>query len=264
MRFDKRKAFGQHFLVNAKVIEGIVASALNAVNKYPGATFLEIGPGDGALTLELIKRLPEKTEFFVSEVDRDLIAHWSRNTRIQKLIEGDFVKEADATLALRESFVIVSNLPYSAGTAILSRLIEYPQKVHHMTLMFQKEVADRIAAKAGSTDRGSLSIDVQNRFHVERILVVPPAAFRPPPKVYSAVVVLKPREEPQIDLKGREKEWTELLRLAFGQRRKTLKNALSMSQPWSDALLKSGVSLTSRAQELDFSQWRSIWSARFC
>ncbi len=263
MRFDKRKAFGQHFLVNIKVIEGIVVSALNAVNEHPDATLLEIGPGDGALTLELVKRLPAKTEFFVSEVDRDLIAHWSREPRIQRMIEGDFVKEAEATLAERESFVIVSNLPYSAGTAILSQLIEHPKKVRQMTLMFQKEVADRVAAKAGSTDRGSLSIDVQNRFHVERILIVPPTAFRPPPKVHSAVVVLKPRIEFQINVSGREKEWTELLRLAFGQRRKTLKNALSMSQPWSDALLKSGVSLTSRAQELDFSEWRAIWSARF-
>jgi 16S rRNA (adenine1518-N6/adenine1519-N6)-dimethyltransferase len=263
MRFDKRKAFGQHFLVNAKVIEGIVASALQGVKEHPSATLLEIGPGDGALTLELVKRLPPETEFFVSEVDRDLIAHWSRQPRIQKLIEGDFVQQADATIDLRETFVIVSNLPYSAGTAILSRLIEYPAKIRQMTLMFQKEVADRIAAREGSGNRGSLSVDVQNRFFVERILIVPPAAFRPPPKVHSAVVVLKPREQLQINVKNREKDWTELLRLAFGQRRKTIKNALSMSQPWSEALLQSGVPLSSRAQELDFEGWRSIWSARF-
>jgi 16S rRNA (adenine1518-N6/adenine1519-N6)-dimethyltransferase len=156
---------------------------------------------------------------------------------------------------------VVSNLPYSAGTAIFTQLAEQRARITSMVLMFQKEVAERILAKPRTADRGSLSVWSQNLWDVQKLLIAPPGAFRPPPQVDSMVIVCKPRNEPRVPGSEGSDTWQQLLKLAFTHRRKMLRSGLPKTGPWLAALEKSGVDPQLRPEALDWPEWSALFKA---
>jgi len=262
--FNKQKAFGQHFLTDKKVIDAIVGHAKGALERNRGSALLEIGPGEGAITRPLIEALNVDQPFYIAERDRELIAYWKPETRFAAILEGDFLDQTDEKLKAIGPMVIASNLPYSAGTAIVIRLCKMTDQISEMVLMFQAEVAKRIYSPASTPDRGSLSLFIQNDWEVERLLVVKPDAFKPPPKVMSEVISLKRRTEPKIKLDSEQKHiaWNDLLKTAFKHRRKMLRGNFSGSA-WQAAFVASGVDPTKRAESLEWEDWIQIWKKRF-
>jgi 16S rRNA (adenine1518-N6/adenine1519-N6)-dimethyltransferase len=201
-----RKRFGQHFLHDPRVLEKIV----NALNLQPADFVVEIGPGEGALTRLLL----EKTSLLeVIEIDRDLAAR----------LTGVKVHQADALefdySVFPRGVRLVGNLPYNISTPLLFRLAAFSHLVRDMHFMLQLEVVERMVAKPSTPEYGRLSVALQARFRMKKLFNVSKGAFRPPPKVESAVVRLEPLEQPlELD--------EDLLRRAFSARRKTLRNAL--------------------------------------
>lgn len=263
-KFNKQKAFGQHFLKDASIIDEITNAAIDSLSRYPNASLLEIGPGKGALTLPLFNKLKPETRLIIAERDRDLIEEWKRAGRINQLLEGDFLDHSHEVLHGLGQCVVVSNLPYSAGTAIVVKLVEAGNQFPEMTLMFQAEVAKRLYAEPSTPDRGSLSLYIQNYFDVKKLLVAKPGAFNPPPKVMSEVVKLTYRKDPHVltDTDEKKKAWDELLKTAFAHRRKMLRGNLSSSS-WKTAFDQSGVDPTRRAESLTWEEWKAVWNARF-
>jgi len=216
-----KKSLGQHFLTDRSYIDKIVM----AVNPQPGDRLVEIGPGQGAITFPLLRRHGELTAV---EFDRDLITPLmeasegvGRLTIIHKnVLDVDFGK-----LAGDGKIRLVGNLPYNLSSPILFHAIEHAASIHDMVFMLQKEVVDRMAAEPGSKVYGRLSVMLQAYCRVDSLFVVPPGAFRPPPKVDSAVARLVPREASDIGIAD-HRRFEEVVRAAFGQRRKTLRNAL--------------------------------------
>ena len=217
-----RKRYGQHFLEPAWV-----AKLIDAVGAHPDDVFVEIGPGRGALTRPLAERV---ARVIAIEIDRDLAAALpARVPANVRVVEDDFLRvDLVALLAQRPSPVrVIGNLPYNVSSPILFALLGaagHGTRIHDATLMLQKEVADRLVATPGTGDYGTLAIQVALVADVERLLALPPGAFRPPPKVRSAVVRLRFRR-PQVDV-GDPKIFERLVRGLFLQRRKTLLNAL--------------------------------------
>lgn len=217
-----KKSLGQHFLIDRSYIDRIV----QAVNPQPGDRLVEIGPGQGAITFPLLRR---HGELIAIEFDRDLITPLmeasealGRLTIIHKnVLDVDFGK-----LAGDEPLRLVGNLPYNLSSPILFHAIEHASVIRDMVFMLQKEVVDRMAAGPGSKVYGRLSVMLQAYCTVTPLFVVPPGAFRPPPKVDSAVVRVVPRMPESIGLKDATR-FADVVRAAFGQRRKTLRNALS-------------------------------------
>ena len=212
-----RKRFGQHFLVDAVVIDQIV----RAIAPRPGQPLVEIGPGLGAMTQPLLERCGALT---VIELDRDLAARWRQRPGVTvveaDVLQVDFTALADAAGApLR----VVGNLPYNISTPILFHLLPFAGQVLDQHFMLQKEVVDRMAAAPGSKDYGRLSVMLQWRYRVEDVLFVPPDAFDPPPRVDSAVVRMEPLAE---DLSVDPARLGELVQVAFSQRRKILRHTL--------------------------------------
>ncbi len=218
-----KKSLGQHFLADRTYIDRIV----QAVNPKPGDRLVEIGPGQGAITFPLLDRHGELT---VIEFDRDLIfplteaarAHGTLEIIHRDVLTVDFTKLASDGRKLR----LVGNLPYNLSSPILFHVLEHAEAVGDMVFMLQKEVVDRMAAAPGSKVYGRLSVMLQAYCAVTPLFTVPPGAFRPPPKVDSAVVHLVPRAPEQIAIED-ARRFADIVRAAFGQRRKTLRNALS-------------------------------------
>jgi 16S rRNA (adenine1518-N6/adenine1519-N6)-dimethyltransferase len=223
-----RKRFGQHFLEPAWV-DKLVTS----IDPAPSDIFLEVGPGRGALTLALAPRV---ARIVAVEIDRDLAAALpSRVPPNVQVVQGDFLRTDfnDLLRDVPQPVRVVGNLPYNVASPILFHLLHgalHGQRFRDATLMLQKEVADRLCAGPGSEGYGALAIQVSLLADVVRLLTLPPGAFRPPPKVTSAVVQLHFREPVADvpDLQGFER----LVRGLFLQRRKTLLNAL---RPQTDA-----------------------------
>jgi 16S rRNA (adenine1518-N6/adenine1519-N6)-dimethyltransferase len=217
-----RKRFGQHFLERSWV-----AKLITALGTSPDDTFLEIGPGRGALTRALA---PHVARIVAVEIDRDLAAalpaHAPAHVRV---VTGDFLN-VDLDEVLRDeprSIRVIGNLPYNIASPILFRLLhaaDHGRRFRDATLMLQKEVADRLTATAGTTGYGALAMQVGLLADVDRLLTLPPGAFRPPPKVTSAVVRLRFRP-PTVDV-GDPAVFERVVRGVFLQRRKTLLNAL--------------------------------------
>lgn len=274
MKRTKRQEFGQHYLRDQKVIHSIVDRTLAELARHHCETLLEIGPGDGALTLPLCAVLNslEINRYRIAERDRELIAKWNAyfevDSKIKKevdLIEGDFV-EADPKQFITddEKTGIVSNLPYSAGTAIILKLIEHPRSIPFMVLMVQAEVGERLRAEPGSKAWGSLSLWVQNTWKVERLLKVPPGAFAPPPKVDSEVLVFYPRDHAQIaetEAGELRQLFDRLVRDAFAHRRKMLRATLGRASRWQKALVAANLDGTKRAEALTWEEWQRLFSA---
>lgn len=217
-----RKRFGQNFLTDERIIAAIVA----AFAPVRGQNVVEIGPGLGAITRELLAHLGR---VHVVEVDRDLAAALP----MRLLNEGELVvHEADAlkfdfrTLATGpHSLRVIGNLPYNISTPLIFHLLGFAGQVSDMCFMLQKEVVDRLAAEPGTPDYGRLGVMVQYRCRVDWLLGVPPGAFNPPPKVQSAVVRLTPYDKPPYTCDN-EALLGQVVAAAFNQRRKTLRNAL--------------------------------------
>jgi 16S rRNA (adenine1518-N6/adenine1519-N6)-dimethyltransferase len=242
-----RKRLGQHFLSPAWARK-IVA----AIDPQPGDVFLEIGPGTGALTLPLAER---GASVLAIEIDRDLVAGLvERVPRHVTVMAGDFLQTdvlpflsglepqrppglaTGAPLARRAR--VVGNLPYYIASPILFRLIEIHRRhayFHDATLMVQREVADRLVAKPGTKEYGVLTVMLAVRAHLTRLLDLPPGAFSPPPKVRSTVVRLT-FGAPAVPVRD-EALFERMVKALFGQRRKTLQNALKAFDPTAPAVL---------------------------
>lgn len=216
------KALGQNFLTDPMVARRIVEGA----GIGPGDRVVEIGPGLGSLTLPLVEAVGEVT---VIEKDRGLVPILEERLQGRKIhvVEGDALR-VDMTRmaeAMGGKLRVVANLPYSISTPILFHLLAHRAAIRDMTLMFQREVADRIVAAPGGGDYGVLSVFCQLWMRCTRLFTVAPGSFYPVPKVVSAVVRLEVRNAPLADV-GDEAVFTRLVKGAFGQRRKTLRNAL--------------------------------------
>jgi 16S rRNA (adenine1518-N6/adenine1519-N6)-dimethyltransferase len=208
-------------------------------------TFLEIGPGRGALTAPLAGKVGK---LIAVEIDRDLAAALPSRLPSVHVVRADFL-DVDLNDLLRQErspVRVVGNLPYNVASPILFKLLHDAadgRLLSDATLMLQKEVADRLVAKPGSTAYGALAIQVALLADVERVLSLPPGAFRPPPKVKSAVVRLRFRP-PSVEV-GDRSSFERLVRGVFLQRRKTLANAL---KPVADSVGRSAAELIERAR----------------
>jgi 16S rRNA (adenine1518-N6/adenine1519-N6)-dimethyltransferase len=264
----RRRALGQHFLCDTQICNQIADTALEEAQRHFCSGLLEIGPGKGAITLPILERLERVSSiknFKLVERDQKLAQEWKE--KFQSLSEGnrsvetgDFLDVQRENWLISQSIAVVSNLPYSAGTAILIRLAEEAQSIPVMVLMFQAEVAKRLRAGPSGDGRGSLSVWIQNQWDVKSLVRVPPQAFSPPPEVQSEVVVLTRRQKPWIDVFGSEgelKTWQMLLKAAFAHRRKMLRSTF----PWPQALKASDVDPTLRAEALDWAEWERLFQA---
>jgi 16S rRNA (adenine1518-N6/adenine1519-N6)-dimethyltransferase len=242
-----KKHLGQHFLHERGIIEKIVL----AVNPQPDDRLVEIGPGQGAITFPLLDRHHALT---VIEFDRDLIAPLTAAARAHgelTVIHRD-VLEVDFTglAAGGEGQIrLVGNLPYNLSSPILFHALDHAAAIRDMHFMLQKEVVDRMAAAPGSKVYGRLSVMLQAYCAVTPLFKVPPGAFRPPPKVDSAVVRLVPRAPESIGVAD-PRRFAQVVRAAFGQRRKTLRNALNGVAD--SALIEAaGLRPDARAEQID-------------
>ena len=212
-----RKRFGQHFLTDRHYLNGVV----HAIDPKPGDAMVEIGPGTGLLTAELVKTV---RHLHAIEIDRDLAAGLRERYPPAQLTvhEGDALDFDFATLPA--GLRVAGNLPYNVSTPILFRIAGYAERIRDCTFMLQKEVVDRMVAPPDSADYGRLSVMLQYRFEMASVLRVPPGAFTPPPKVDSAVVRMRPLPASRRRA-GDEDLFARLVAAAFSQRRKTLRNA---------------------------------------
>ena len=216
-----RKRFGQHFLHDPGVLRRIVDSIAPAADDV----IVEIGPGEGALTRVLLARLPRLTAI---EIDRDLAARLAGEFPPERLtIHCADALEFDFS-TLPQGARLVGNLPYNISTPLLFRIAEQAARFRDLYFMLQREVVDRMVAQPSTADYGRLSVMLQTRFRMKKLFGVAPGAFRPPPKVESAVVRMEPI--PQHDLPAVDPViFADLVRRAFSARRKTLRNALALS-----------------------------------
>jgi 16S rRNA (adenine1518-N6/adenine1519-N6)-dimethyltransferase len=219
MKHTPRKRFGQHFLTDQAVIADIVA----AIRPQADDAMVEIGPGLGAITAPLSAAL---RHLHVIEIDRDIAARLRRDYPPGRLsVHTGDVLEFDFS-ALPQALRVVGNLPYNISTPLLFHLARYAGRILDMHFMLQKEVVERMVAPPGGRDYGRLSVMLQYRFDMELLLEVAPGAFSPPPQVDSAVVRLLPRSPAQLTA-ATEDGLAEVVRRAFAQRRKTLRNSLA-------------------------------------
>ena len=240
-RHVPRKRFGQHFLVDPEIIERIVS----AVDPQRGDHLVEIGPGLGALTRPLLARVGH---LHAIELDRDLSARLREQHSAGRLT----VHQADALrfdfAALPAPLRIVGNLPYNISTPLLFHVGAVATRCTDLHFMLQQEVVDRMVAGPAESEYGRLSVVLQYRFRLERLFEVSPAAFRPQPKVHSAVVRLVPRPADELNALS-EAEFSRVVSRAFSMRRKTLRNTLSGLISATD-LAQLGIDPGLRAQDL--------------
>jgi len=239
-----KKRFGQHFLHDPGILRRIV----QAIAPQRGQAMIEIGPGDGALTLPLLRELGHLT---VIELDRDLVPRLRESAAgigELEIINADVLTVDFSALAAGAKLRVVGNLPYNISSPILFHCLDHIDAIEDMHFMLQKEVVERMAAAPGSKVYGRLSVMLQLVCRVDPLLDVPPGAFRPPPKVDSAVVRLTPRaiaERPAAD----SALIARIVKAAFGQRRKTLSNALAnVVSP--EQIVAAGIEPRVRAEQL--------------
>ncbi|HHM05516.1 MAG TPA: 16S rRNA (adenine(1518)-N(6)/adenine(1519)-N(6))-dimethyltransferase RsmA [Gammaproteobacteria bacterium] len=250
-----RKRFGQHFLHDPWIIQRII----QAINPRPGERLLEIGPGLGALTAPLLEAVGQLD---VVELDRDVIAPLQvacAGRGVLRVHNEDVLAFDFSRLAGTGPLRVVGNLPYNISTPLIFHLLSQATSIHDMLFMVQKEVAGRMAAAPGSKDYGRLSVMVQWRCAVETLFGVSPGAFRPPPKVDSAMVHLIPHSRPAVTVDD-ESLFAALVEQAFKQRRKTLRNSLKQ---WlsADDIAAVGVEPAWRPEVLSLAQFAALTTA---
>ncbi|MBL8264592.1 MAG: 16S rRNA (adenine(1518)-N(6)/adenine(1519)-N(6))-dimethyltransferase RsmA [Xanthomonadaceae bacterium] len=248
-RQPAKKALGQHFLHERHIIDKM----LLAIDPRPGDRFVEIGPGQGALTFPLLDRHGALTAI---EYDRDLLEPLTAAAKAHgelTLVHSDVMDVDFTALADGAPFRLVGNLPYNLSSPILFHALDHAAVIRDMHFMLQKEVVDRMAAGPGSKVYGRLSVMLQAYCKVTSLFKVPPGAFRPPPKVDSAVVRLVPRPPGEVGIVD-PRHFADVVRAAFGQRRKTLRNALS-SVCDAEQITAAGIDPQSRAEQLAVSEF---------
>lgn len=258
-RHQTKKQLGQHFLHDASIIERIV----RAINPEPGHHLIEIGPGQGALTLPLLRRIlavngasPPDPALTVIEFDRDLIAGLERisaEVAPLQIVHADVLNVDLSALSGGRKIRLVGNLPYNISSPILFHALDHAAVIDDMVFMLQKEVVDRMAATPGSKVYGRLSVMLQAHARVQALFRVPPGAFRPPPKVDSAIVHLRPKAAAEVGIADPAR-FARLVKAAFGQRRKTLRNALDdVCTP--EQMQAAGIDPGDRAERIDVARF---------
>ena len=215
MRHQPRKRFGQNFLVDHRIINQIIST----ISPKNDDCIVEIGPGKGAITFPLIEYLDHLS---VIEIDRDLVSMLESEGQEKLTIYQSDALKFDFS-QIPNKLRVIGNLPYNISSPLLFHLLDYRDQITDMTFMLQKEVVDRIVAPPGNKTYGRLSVMMQAFYEVELMFVVPKESFEPQPKIESAILYLKTREQPLVK---NSKPLEEIVKLAFSQRRKTLKNCL--------------------------------------
>ncbi len=256
MTVRPKRSLGQNFLRDRNIADRIIA-ALDPGNED---RVVEIGPGQGALTAELIDRVGN---VFAIEFDRDLIETLTSRFADRPqftLINADALEFDFRTLPVtpEEPSKLVANLPYNISTPILRRLMTVRDLFSVVVLMFQREVVERITAPVGTRDRGYITVLVENAFEAERLFDVSPGAFYPVPKVWSSVVRLTPRAtDPETD-----RALDRLLSVAFAHKRKTILNNLITAFPSARPTLEeAGIDPKRRAETLSLAEWKRLSEA---
>jgi 16S rRNA (adenine1518-N6/adenine1519-N6)-dimethyltransferase len=266
-RYEKRtkKRFGQHFLVDPNIL-GVIADVAEI---EPGDRVLEIGPGCGTLTYKLLER---GAKVLAIELDRDLVEFLNEQLvpgRDLEVVAGDVLQQDLGDLLDRSDtgarsdsgggWKCAANLPYNVATEIFFRLAEVMDRISTLALMFQREVAERFVAKAGDDDYGVLSLMSRLYADAEIMMTLPPGAFRPPPRVHSAVVRFKPVPGTRIPDKDLRRVFRRVVRQAFQTRRKTLPNALKstgVEKPrLKEAIASVGLDLRIRPERVSFEKF---------
>ncbi len=248
-----RKRFGQNFLRDASVVERMLQWA----NPQPGQPWLEIGPGQGALTLPLLQRIGELTAI---ELDRDLITPLQlkaeRHGKL-RIVQADALKtDFRALRTVDAPWHVIGNLPYNISTPLVFHLLAQLDCIASMHFMLQKEVVERLTARPGSKAWGRLSVMVQMQCEARFLFEVPPEAFHPPPKVQSAIVALLPRPQPlaQGPLLKRVEQ---VAAAAFNQRRKTLRNNLRQMID-AETMASAGIDPGQRPEQLGLEDFLTL------
>lgn len=246
MQYTLKKSLGQHFLTNEAICKQIVT----AVQEADLTQVLEVGPGAGALTKHLLK-LPIK-QFKAVELDREKVTYLKVQYPVlaDAIIEGSIL---DIPVPFENQFTLVGNFPYNISTQIVFRVLEWKEQIPVMIGMFQKEVAERIVSKPHTKVYGILSVLVQAFYEVEYLFDVPPESFNPPPKVMSGVIRLIRKETP-VAVRS-EKAFFTLVKAAFGQRRKMLRNPM---KPFFDAAVLQEEIFTKRAEQLTVEEFAAL------
>ena len=216
-----RKRFGQHFLTDTNMIDRII----RAIDPALPGPIIEIGPGQGALTLPLLALCKSMTAV---ELDRDLVPVLQRQAEgvgELELINQDILTFDLGSLTGQDKYRLVGNLPYNISTPLMFHLLESAARIQDMHFMVQKEVAERIVADTGSKQYGRLSVMMQYHCECFYLFDVPPQCFKPPPKVDSAIIRLIPRAVSPYPI-GAYQDFAAVVQLAFQQRRKTISNSL--------------------------------------
>ncbi|MGB0592882.1 MAG: 16S rRNA (adenine(1518)-N(6)/adenine(1519)-N(6))-dimethyltransferase RsmA [Flavobacteriales bacterium] len=245
-----KKHLGQHFLKDLGIARDIAHSL--SLNNY--SKVLEVGPGMGVLTQFLITL---DTETFVIEIDKESVSYLKKHYREldNHLIEGDFLK-----LPLQEIFkepiAIIGNFPYNISSQILFKAIDHKDLIPEIVGMFQKEVAERVVSPPGSKKYGIISVLLQCYYDVEYLFTVDETVFDPPPKVKSAVIRLRRNDRDKLDCD--EKKFVQVVKTAFGQRRKTLRNALKSLNLVDENTASQYLSL--RAEQLSVEDFMNLTS----
>ncbi|OIR10413.1 ribosomal RNA small subunit methyltransferase A [mine drainage metagenome] len=244
-----KKKFGQNFLVD----EQIIADIIRAIRPNADDNMVEIGPGLGALTRPLLKQL---NTLHVVEIDRDIIARLKTDYPQDKIVihEGDALKFDFA--GLPAPLRIVGNLPYNISSPLLFHFSDYAARITDMHFMLQNEVVERMVAAPSTPEYGRLSVMLQYRFYMEKLIDVPPESFRPAPKVDSAIVRMIPIPAEKITVKD-EALFAKVVSAAFGQRRKTLRNTLKSRLGEAD-FAQLGIDAQLRAENLGVAEFASI------
>ena len=246
MEYTLKKSLGQHFLQDETICTKIIAS----LQQSNFLQLVEVGPGGGALTKYLLQ-LPN-IHFKAVELDTEKVQYLERTypSIKNKIIHEDFLTTA---IPFTGDFAVVGNFPYNISTQIVFKVLEWKQQVPVMIGMFQKEVAQRIVSGPGTKVFGILSVLVQAFYDVEYLFDVPPSAFNPPPKVVSGVIRLTRKNETAI-IKS-ERNFYVLVKTAFNQRRKTLRNA---TRSLFDAAVLEDPIFNKRAEQLSIEDFASL------
>ncbi len=246
MMYTLKKSLGQHFLKDENICRKIV----QALKEHSFTRLLEIGPGGGALTKHLLSL--EGIQFKAVELDEEKVNYL---LDLYPQLEGKLIHQnfLDMDLPFSERFTVVGNFPYNISTQILFKILEWKDETECMVGMFQKEVAQRVAAKEGSKMYGVTSVLVQAFFSVEFLFEVAERSFQPPPKVKSGVIRLLPREK-ELNMKS-SKDFFLLVKTAFNQRRKTLRNAVK--NLFEDSFLKDAL-FDRRAEQLKVEEFADL------
>jgi 16S rRNA (adenine1518-N6/adenine1519-N6)-dimethyltransferase len=249
MALTLKKSLGQHFLHDENMCKNIVAQ----VNRKPGLHLLEIGPGGGAITKYLLQW--EDIDYKAIEVDDEKVEYLPKAfPAIEgKLIHMDFLK---ASVPFEDHFSVIGNFPYNISSQILFKILDWETQVDEVIGMFQKEVAQRVAAKEGSKTYGILSVLIQAFFKVEYLFDVHPKCFNPPPKVMSGILKMTNTNNP-FDIQDK-KTFLRIVKAAFNQRRKMLRNALK--GVFTPEMLEQDI-FTKRAEQLSVADFVGLYKS---